>query len=113
MFSVVCLLTLTLLLILPSAEGVAQKKKTTKEETPAVQTTKTPTGFRDWLVQHQGLPSNRGTLQKVGPDYLVFDDDGTEIVVPIAAIQSVTVKKEKEDEEKPEKVSLVFKVIGD
>jgi hypothetical protein len=109
----VTLIVLTLLMVVPSSEGFAQKKKSTKEETTNVQVSpRSGGGLREWLVQHQGLPSNKGTLQKVGPDYLLFDDDGTEIVVPIASIQSVSVKKEKEDEEKPEKVSLVFKLVS-
>ena len=111
--SVLCLLMLTLMLILPSSEGFAQKKST-KSETTTVQTTpKSAEMFKDWLVQHVGRPSNHGTLQKVGPDYVVFDDEGTETFVPIAMIQSVTVKKEQEDEESPVKIVLAVKLLGD
>ena len=110
--SVLCLLMLTLLLILPSSEGFAQKKST-KSETPPVQTTPKSGGtFKEWLGQHVGLPTNHGTLQKISADYVVFDDDGVETIVPISMLLSVTVKKEKEDEEKPEKITLVIKFVS-
>jgi hypothetical protein len=110
--SVLCLLMLTLLLILPSSEGFAQKKST-KSETTTVQTTPKSGGmFKDWLMQHVGLPTNHGTLQKVSTDFVTFDDEGVETVVPISMLQSVTVKKEKEDEDKPEKITLVIKFLA-
>jgi hypothetical protein len=111
--SVLCLLMLTLLLILPSSEGFAQKKKSTKEETTTVQTTPKSGGtFKEWLGQHVGLPTNHGTLQKISADYVVFDDEGVETIVPISMLLSVTVKKEKEDEEKPEKITLMIKFVS-
>ena len=114
LLSVLCLPMLTLLLILPSSEGFAQKKKSTKEETTTVQTTPKSGGtFKEWLGQHVGRLSNHGTLQKVGPDFVVFEDEGTETFVPIAMIQSVTVKKEQEDEESPAKIVPAVKLLGD
>lgn len=108
---VLCLMILALLLILPSAEGFAQKK--TVKTPPAATQAKSGGLFKDWLTQHVGLPSNHGTLQKVAADFVIFEDEeGSETAVPMTMIQSVTVKKEQEDEESPVKTVLVIKLLS-
>jgi hypothetical protein len=101
------------LLLISSPEMLAQKKKTGKE-TPAPTQTSTKSGgdFHEWLTQHQGYATNLGTLQKIGPDYIVVDEEGTQTIIPVAMIQSVKMKKEKEEEEGPEKITLVIKLVS-
>ncbi len=102
-----------MLLVVVSLQSVdAQKKKKqppkdqtqTESATPApapplqVQPVRQSATFRDWLVQFQGQPTNLGTLTKVGPDYILLEDEGLTAAHPIHAIQTVKIAKAEEGE---------------
>jgi hypothetical protein len=107
----IVLLLLALLVVTVSPELYAQKKKAPKEQVTVPQTKPTP-AFRDWLAQQVGVATSRGMLQKVGPDYFIVEEDGVQTVIPLMMVQSIKVKKEKEDEDKPEKTTLVIKLVS-
>jgi hypothetical protein len=66
---------------------------------PQMQPLGKTTGFKDLLLQYQGMVTNLGTLTKVGPDYLLLDDEGSTMLIPLQSVQSVRVVKPKEAEE--------------
>lgn len=102
---ILLLILAALTLTLGSVDAFAQKKKpaaTTVEQQrpPAAPSAKSGMMLRDVLVQHKGAVTTLGRLKSVEADFIVIDDDGTEIMYPIAMIHSIKVLKL--DEETPD-----------
>jgi hypothetical protein len=102
------LVAVLVLTLLPYAEGLAQKKKTTtKPETPAAEQqvtapSKTPgTTLKDFLGKFKGSRTNLGVLMRLEADHFVVDDDGVVAAYPYAAIQYIKMLKVEEGEENP------------
>jgi hypothetical protein len=108
------LAAVVVLLFFADAASAQKKKPATDAPAPtAAQIAPKPSNlFRDFLAQHIGTPSNLGVLTKLGGDYLIVEEENVPLVIPLASIQSVKVKKEKEDEESPEKTVLVIKLVA-
>ena len=97
----------------------AQKKKQPAEKkesqttqtvpTPQIQPIRASATFRDWLAQYQGMPTNIGTLTKVGPDYILVEEEGATTAHPIHAIQTVRLVKRGEEEGTKLEIRLLTK----
>jgi len=99
------------LIVMSVLPAEAQKKKKTQPQTqqqvqpqqPVTMPVQRPAGgFRDMLVQYQGSQTNLGIMTKVGPDFIVLDDEGVISYHPIHVIQTIRVTKLEEGGEKIE-----------
>ena len=96
----------------PKTQTKEEVKEQPKEEqkveevTPALTTPSSgmPNKFIDVLKQYVGKKTNLGILKKFMGDYIVFEDDLTQILVPINNIQSARLIKD--DESSPAELEL-------
>lgn len=104
--AVIFLLTLVAFtLTLGSVDAYAQKKKPAAPAAPAVEQQKPPAPppgkggmmLRDILMHYKGAVTTVGRLKAVENDFIIIDDDGTEIIYPIATIHTIKVLKLDED----------------
>ena len=89
-----------------SSDAFAQKKKpvapppTAEPQKPTPPPQYTPKGgamLKDVLVRFKGQHTTIGVLKAVEMDHIIVDDDGTEIIYPMAVIHSLKVLKIDED----------------
>jgi hypothetical protein len=66
-----------------------------------------PNKFLDVLKQYVGKQTNLGTLKKFAGDYIIFEDELTQILVPMTSIQSAKLVKEEEDSTAQLEVKLI------
>ncbi len=108
--AVVILFTLVAFAVtLGTIEASAQKKKPAAPAAPAAEQQK-PTAppqagkggatLKEVLGHYKGMVTTIGRLKAVEGDFIVIDDDGTEIMYPFTAIHSIKVLKL--DEENPD-----------
>ena len=99
------------LIVMSVLPAEAQKKKKAQPpsqqqvqpQQPVVTPSPRPSGgFRDMLAQYQGSQTNLGIMTKVGPDFIVLDDEGVISYHPIHVIQTIRVTKLEEGGEKIE-----------
>jgi hypothetical protein len=69
--------------------------------------------MRDMLLRYEGMSSNLGKLVKVGPDFLLFEEESGRMVVSLAAVLSVREVLPGEEEENPEKTLEIRLVAAD
>jgi hypothetical protein len=105
-FAVVILVFIALVVALGSSDAYAQKKKpvtpppAAEQQRPAQPpqiSGKSAGTLKDVLMRFKGEHTSIGILKQVEMDYIVVDEDGTEIMYPIAAIRSLKVLKIEED----------------
>jgi hypothetical protein len=68
-----------------SVQASAQKKPVVKKETP-VQSAGT---IKELMARHIGTKTNLGTIKSVATDFFVLDDDGVEVIHPLATIHTI------------------------
>jgi hypothetical protein len=90
-----------------------QPKEEQKEEAqetvsaPAPVPGSLPNKFLDVLKQYVGKQTNLGTLKKFAGDYIIFEDELTQILVPMTSIQSAKLVKEEEDSTAQLEIKLI------
>ncbi len=99
-----------LIMTCASVDAFGQKKKPASPPPPAAeqqrpQMTPPPSPksgalLKDMLGHFKGQMTSIGRLKAVEADYILVDDDGSEIAYPMAAIRSIKVVKQ--DEENPD-----------
>jgi Rieske Fe-S protein len=105
-FPLVILMLVALVVVFGSVDALAQKKKAVtpppaaepqRSTAPQQVSGKSGGSLKDVLVRFKGEHTTLGVLKQVEMDYIVVDEDGTEIIYPIAGIRSLKVLKIEED----------------
>lgn len=94
-----------LTLAVGTGDAIAQKKKATPPPAAAEQKTtptQTVTGrsgntLKDVLVKFKGELTTIGVLKQVEADYIVVEEEGVDIIYPVAAIRSIKILKTEEE----------------
>jgi hypothetical protein len=107
---VLVLLILVPALALPQAGQQKKRSATTQQSTEKAaartadqQPDKVKEGFRETILKYVGISTNLGTLMKVGPDFIVFEEDGAQMILALSAVVSVKEIPPMEDEEGAQK----------
>ncbi len=89
-------------------EEVKEAEEKTEEVTPAPGATPgsaaLPNKFIDVLKQYIGQKTNLGILKKFAGDYIIFEEELTQTLVPLTSIQSA--KLVKDDETTPAQLEI-------
>jgi hypothetical protein len=89
----------------PKDQPKEEQKEEAVEAVPAPGSL--PNKFLDVLKQYVGKQTNLGTLKKFAGDYIIFEDELTQILVPMTSIQSAKLVKEEEDSTAQLEVKLI------
>jgi hypothetical protein len=103
------MIAVLVLMLMPCAEGLAQKKKTvTKSESTSSEQqvapspgTKAGATMKEFLSKFKGSRTSLGVLSRIESDHFFVDDDGAVALYPFAAIRSIKILKPEEGEENP------------
>lgn len=108
--SLMLLVLAALIVTFGAVDAFGQKKKPATPPPPAAeqqrpQMTPPPAGkagmgLKEMLGHYKGQMTSIGRLKAVEADYILVDDDGTEIVYPLAVIHSIKIVKP--DDENPD-----------
>jgi hypothetical protein len=83
--------------------AVAQKKPVARKET-SVQSVST---IKELVSKHVGQKTNLGTIKSVAGDFFVLDDEGVEVIHPLATIHTIKFIKDEEGGETKMEIRLV------